>query len=196
MFFKENASAATMLSAGIMFSIFMNLDLFSKFKGIGIEAELRQTVNDAHATLDELKDLASVVISNVTHNLRSANRIGGMTTYERCSQSSELREIAKRLNILELDNIKKANEKFDDYMKRDILNLFSSVPPKVNLPKNLREKLYELSVNYSSDSLRTPDEVENFLASLEDNHPMLNQIAALYRNFSEGKPIKEIKDVE
>lgn len=50
------------VAASAVFLAFANLDKFSKFKGAGFEAELRNAVDEANATIDNLKSVATPLI--------------------------------------------------------------------------------------------------------------------------------------
>ncbi|MCU8356817.1 hypothetical protein M2G48_20800 [Vibrio vulnificus] len=50
------------VAASCVFLAFANLDKFTKFKGAGFEAELREAVSEANATINELKELAKPLI--------------------------------------------------------------------------------------------------------------------------------------
>jgi len=50
------------VAASAVFLAFANLDKFSKFKGAGFEAELRDVVKEANATIEHLKSVATPLI--------------------------------------------------------------------------------------------------------------------------------------
>jgi len=50
------------VAASAVFLAFANLDKFSKFKGAGFEAELRSVVNEANATVEHLKSVATPLL--------------------------------------------------------------------------------------------------------------------------------------
>lgn len=57
------------------FLVFVNINKFSKFKGAGFSAELRQKVNEAYLTIENLKKLAVPLIETNYNILANANRI-------------------------------------------------------------------------------------------------------------------------
>ncbi|ELI5413234.1 hypothetical protein RRJ79_004629 [Vibrio parahaemolyticus] len=65
------------VAASCVFLAFANLDKFTKFKGAGFEAELREAVSEANATIHELKELAKPLIRTNFEILAQANRMQG-----------------------------------------------------------------------------------------------------------------------
>lgn len=77
--FGHSGQAAEMtvsLMAGSIAAIFWNLEKFKNFKAGGVEAELRQAVEEAHATIKQLREMAIPLIGSGAHLLNSANRLG------------------------------------------------------------------------------------------------------------------------
>jgi len=79
---------------------FLNLDKFSKFKGGGFEAELKQAVNETYIAIDELKKVA-LNISGPTVSLLA---VRGMMQYLPLQYKLEYAEkISKTLTELNVD---------------------------------------------------------------------------------------------
>jgi hypothetical protein len=55
--------------------VFANLDKFSRFKGAGIEAELRTAVNEAYAAIEQLKELGLSLSSPIVDELAISGRM-------------------------------------------------------------------------------------------------------------------------
>lgn len=53
------------LGAGFLIMAFSNIDKLSRFKGAGFEAEMRQKIEDAYATLENLQDLAVTLVESL-----------------------------------------------------------------------------------------------------------------------------------
>jgi hypothetical protein len=62
------------VTASGIFLAFANLDKFSEFKGAGFEAKLREAVNEANATIDNLKEVAKPLIKTNLFALAKAGR--------------------------------------------------------------------------------------------------------------------------
>jgi len=69
----EMSIAAFSIIAALFFS---NLDKFSRFKGGGIEAELRIAVDQAYAAIDQLKELGLSLSGPIVDELALSGRIG------------------------------------------------------------------------------------------------------------------------
>lgn len=63
---KEMAIAAGAIGVALFF---VNIDKFSRFKGGGIEAELRTAVDDAYAVIDQLKELGLTLTSPIVDEM-------------------------------------------------------------------------------------------------------------------------------
>ena len=63
------------VAASGIFLAFANLDKFSEFKGAGFEAKLREAVDEANATIENLKEVASPLIKTNLFALAKAGRI-------------------------------------------------------------------------------------------------------------------------
>ncbi|NQY07529.1 MAG: hypothetical protein HRT68_15365, partial [Flavobacteriaceae bacterium] len=89
------------VAASCVFLAFANLDKFTKFKGAGFEAELRDVVTEANATIQELKELADPLIRTNFEILAQANRMQG-------SNFDKTHELFDQLQLLQqkfqLDN--------------------------------------------------------------------------------------------
>lgn len=62
---------------------FLNLDRIQKFKGAGFEAEMRQAVEEAHATVEQLRTLAATSTESTLTTLMSGNFFDGTTLANR-----------------------------------------------------------------------------------------------------------------
>ncbi|MDP5136515.1 hypothetical protein ORJ04_11210 [Rheinheimera baltica] len=65
------------VAASGIFLAFANLEKFSEFKGAGFEAKLREVVNEANATIENLKDVAKPLIETNLFALAKAGRFSG-----------------------------------------------------------------------------------------------------------------------
>ena len=69
---KEAAAVTLSISIALFFA---NLDKFSRFKGGGIEAELRTAVTEAYAAIDQLKELGLSLTSPIVDELAVSGRM-------------------------------------------------------------------------------------------------------------------------
>jgi hypothetical protein len=66
----------TVVAAAIGISLcFANLDKFSRFKGAGIEAELRTVVNEAYAAIGQLKELGVSLSKPIVDEMAVSGRM-------------------------------------------------------------------------------------------------------------------------
>ncbi|WP_166368366.1 hypothetical protein [Psychromonas sp. SA13A] len=65
------------VAASAVFLAFANLDKFSKFKGAGFEAELKSVVDEANATVEHLKSVATPLLITNLDLITNAGRFGG-----------------------------------------------------------------------------------------------------------------------
>jgi hypothetical protein len=65
--------------AGAISVAFLNIDRIQKFKGAGFEAEMRQAVEQAHATVEQLRSLAAASAESTLTTLMAGNFFDGTT---------------------------------------------------------------------------------------------------------------------
>jgi len=78
---------------------FLNLDRIQKFKGAGFEAEMRQAVEEAHATVEQLRTLAATSTESTLTTLMSGNFFDGTTLDHRLSMHDKLVECLQHLGV-------------------------------------------------------------------------------------------------
>jgi hypothetical protein len=69
---KEMTIAAGAIGVALFFA---NLDKFSRFKGGGIEAELRTVVNEAYAAIEQLKELGLALSSPIVDDMAVSGKM-------------------------------------------------------------------------------------------------------------------------
>ena len=69
--------------AGSISMAFLNIDRMKMFKGAGFEAQLKQSVEEAHATVKQLRALATASAEGALTTLMAANVMSGTTLAER-----------------------------------------------------------------------------------------------------------------
>ena len=65
--------------AGAISIAFLNIDRIQRFKGAGFEAEMRQAVEQAHATVEQLRILAAASAESTLTTLMAGNFMSGTT---------------------------------------------------------------------------------------------------------------------
>lgn len=103
---------------------FINIDKMQRFKGGGFEAEMREAVDEAYATIETLRQLAKTFISSTLHNLTMAGRFDGLGMQEKHAVREELRELAEQLGIEDDAELKAAHQRFFEYHAWDHFSSF------------------------------------------------------------------------
>lgn len=96
--FKDWKVMTAAIGAIMVALFFANIDKFSKFKGGGIEAELKTAVDDAYAAIEELKELGLSLTSPITDELAMSGSVLSYIPLEYKLQRVE--KIAKTLKKL------------------------------------------------------------------------------------------------
>jgi hypothetical protein len=97
------------VAASGIFLAFANLDKFSEFKGAGFEAKLREAVDEANATIENLKEVARPLIITNLFVLAKAGRFseGAFNkTHDVFDQLAELQSEIGLLNSQDLESSK------------------------------------------------------------------------------------------
>lgn len=76
--------------AGAISIAFLNIDRIQKFKGAGFEAEMRQAVEQAHATVEQLRTLAAASAESTLTTLMADNFFDGTTLSTRLDLHNRL----------------------------------------------------------------------------------------------------------
>jgi hypothetical protein len=92
---------------------FANIDKIQRFKGAGFEAEMKNVVKEAYATIEMLKKIGKPIIINSINNLTWAGRIGAYESIDLLNKIKiikDLENISKEINVFD-------NE-LEDYIKQ------------------------------------------------------------------------------
>ncbi len=104
-----------------VFLAFVNINKFSKFKGAGFEAELKQTVEEANLTINNLKELAIPLIITNLNILAKANRLPESTFDKSHDIFEKLIELQSNLK-LESDPIEISKSHYLNIHAWDMIN--------------------------------------------------------------------------
>lgn len=156
------------IAIGTVCLFFANLHRFSKFKGGGIEAELAKAVEEASATLDNLKVIAKPLILSTLDNLTWGGRWGGMAAEKKHELKKEIDQVIDAFSI-EDENIKRAQEKFHFMHSIDHINYIATKMSK-NEIKN-PDVMKQVRSLFNPDLTKPPkvEEVKKALEGLSDN---------------------------
>lgn len=87
------------VAASSIFLAFANLDKFSEFKGAGFEAKLRKAVDEANATIENLKEVAKPLIKTNLFALAKAGRLSGSAFHKSHDVYDQLAELQRKIEL-------------------------------------------------------------------------------------------------
>lgn len=87
------------VAASCIFLAFANLDKFSEFKGAGFQAKLRQAVDEANATIENLKEVAKPLIKNNLFILAKAGRFSSGAFNKNHEVFDQLIELQEKMDL-------------------------------------------------------------------------------------------------
>lgn len=146
----KTAEMGLAIVASSIAAAFINLDKFQKFKGAGFEAELKKAVEEAYATINQLRKLGKPVILTLLNILTYHNRLSGMKPAKSQDFLKELELIANELSLGAEKEIVEAKREFIrfkiwDHYSRFIYKLQEGIPDtqieKTKVIENLRKCL-------------------------------------------------------
>ncbi|PJN50017.1 hypothetical protein PAEAM_56290 [Paenibacillus sp. GM1FR] len=156
---KSTEMGLAILSGAVAVA-FMNIDKIQRFKGAGFEAEMKKAVEDAYATIENLKELATPLIITVVTNLTYSGRLGGMDPHRKHRFKDELKIISDKLLITDSE-LEDAMSNFHRYHTWDhISRIADEVHKEQLLSDEHRRKLSELR-DYSSSHFPSVNEIKN-----------------------------------
>ena len=153
---------------GAIAAAFFNIDKFKRFKGAGFEAELKEAVDKAYATLDSLKELAKPLILATTDILTSAGRWGGMDAHQKHVFMKDLEQTARSLSLRDKE-LEDAKEKFYRFHTWDHLNHFIRKASEAKNIDNATRQRLSARINYHSHDFPTKKELFDILGSRADD---------------------------
>lgn len=128
-FAKETAAMGIGVAGSAIFLVFANVDKFVRFKGAGFEAEMREFVSDANATVDNLRSVATPLISSYITNLSNEGMLFSVDTESKRKRYEEILELQIELGINH-PSINKAKRQFLTLQSRQaVLDLARKLDP-------------------------------------------------------------------
>ncbi|MGD6871244.1 hypothetical protein ACQCU1_03490 [Sutcliffiella horikoshii] len=162
------------VAAGI-FGAFLNLDKFKRFSGAGFEAELKQVVNEAYATLEVLKTTALPIFKSSLATLAYGDRFVGISNEEKQMYIKEFTDAIQKLDILD-DDLNRIIDRFHYYQTFDLYREFLIVAKFEDNPeftsKNIpgRNKINEIvSRNQLTIDEKAKEKLEDYLFYKQHN---------------------------
>lgn len=110
--------------AGATAAAFLHLDKISRFKGAGFEAEMKKAVEQAYATIDEMKKVSKPLILTQINMLVFHGGYDGMDNQKKMKFFEQLGETAKMLSLDKDCEYNDAKELFIRYHTWDLFGDF------------------------------------------------------------------------
>jgi hypothetical protein len=161
--------------AGALAAAFVNIEKIRRVRGGGFEAEMREVVDEAYATVDALRELAKVSMRSVLYNLTMSGRWGGLEAFENHALRDDFRRLSKELGIADDPELLAEFERFFRYNAWDHFERFRTKVSKV-VPEDVQARLLALKARSTSDYPGRA-EIETILGEdiekLDDTHQAL-----------------------
>lgn len=100
-----------MIVASSICCAFFNIEKFVSFKGAGFEAKLKDTINDAYATINTLKEMSKPLILSTLNQINWSGRAGGLNHKEKQNLKNDIEKVIDEFKI-EDNKIGKALDEF------------------------------------------------------------------------------------
>ena len=187
-YLDKPAAMTAVIIAGAMGMAFANLDRITHFKGAGFEAQMREAVQEAYATTDNLRDLAIVMARAVSDILAVENRWAGVRQTTKLGIKKDIARILRDSGI-ENGRIAQAGKLFDAYITFDhakrITGLIMNYPDISDQDKQTAEGMAVFSKRGDYDELYAapPEIFREFLSKHELNSKDIEEALKDYEYF-------------
>tara|TARA_B100001971_G_scaffold206962_1_gene226471 strand:+ start:533 stop:1174 length:642 start_codon:yes stop_codon:yes gene_type:complete len=141
----KGAKEMTVIAGAIAVALFFaNLDKFSYFKGGGVEARLKEAVDEAYAALEELKDLGLALSSPIVDELALSGRMMQyMPLKYKLERVEEISQTLKKLGATDEEIREACSTIFDriesDHIKAMLGSLKQANPEKESLFEGIHD---------------------------------------------------------
>jgi len=122
-YMRQPTEMGLAIVASAFIGVFVNLDKFAKFKGAGFEAELRETINEVNATMDQLKGIAEPLIAASVRDLNNQHFVVGFDYEEHYEYFDELFSLVEDYEI----DIRKTMSEYIKFHRLNIAGCISSI---------------------------------------------------------------------
>jgi hypothetical protein len=131
------------IAAGALTVMFLNLDKFQSFSAAGVQAELKKTVEQAYATIEQIKEIITPFIWSSITNLTYQNRWAVMPKNDEIKYTKQIENLINSLEINDPE-IVKALEKYNRFRTWDRYAYFIMELFKEKTNNELRNELENL----------------------------------------------------
>lgn len=179
------------LFAGAMLFLIGNADRIHKLKlsADGIEAETRELRRETRDTLEELRELATIVATNTLSLVMRAGRFGTYTNEEKEGVKNDVTRLLRKLGVEDAKIDQSLNDwhRFVEHDYRRLLTGGIKVPK--DLPQGMSNRWEEVRKGGIA-RIASPDEVESFLREAGMLTDERAELVADYRYYREHKQFR------
>ena len=168
------------VAAGAIAAAFINIDKFEHFKGAGFEAQMKKAVEEAYATIENLREITKPLIVSMVGMLTHANRWSGMEQDQKHKLMDDFERISKALSLndKELDSV---IEIFHRYHTWDHFSVFiTALSKENNISKESIKELEQLR-DYKTSNFPSKEDIISLLGvPLDDLNLGINEVLEDY----------------
>jgi len=150
------------LAAGALAAVFVNIEQIQRFRGGGVELEMKRAVEEAYASIEEVRRLGRVLIEVALRTLTMMNRYGPMDLHQKHALWQDLKRMAGELDLEDDQSLREASEECYRYLAWDLFERFVDQARKDGIPTEVRERLSQMR-DCSSADLPGRDQIEAVL---------------------------------
>lgn len=154
--------------SGAIVLAFLNIDKIQKFKGVGFEAEMKRAVEEANATIEQLREVATTSAEVILTDLMDGNFFDGTTLEKRVDLHDQLIGNLKGIGASE-----KQINKADEMWKRGIGAIFFR---GIRCALEGRDKPYQINTKAEKHVLDASKEFQDLLNFKEWKAPPSNEL--------------------
>jgi len=154
--------------AGAITLAFINIDKIQKFKGAGFEAEMKRAVEEANATIEQLREVAATSSEAILTDLMAGNFMSGTTLKKRLDLHDQLIR-----NLKDIGASEKQIRKADAMWKRGIGIIFHR---GIRVALEGRENPHQVNTKAEKHVLEASKQFQNLLKFEEWKTPSSDEL--------------------
>lgn len=173
------------VAASGIFLAFSNLEKFSKFKGAGFEAELKEAVNEANATIEQLKEVAAPLLITSLELLASNGRWGDDDSNKGHKLFDRLFTLQEKIGLTS----KEIKETTNHYLYIHAWDLFSNIAGTIEKDGNTEFtiKFNESIGTHSYDEKPSMTKLEELVSDIHLTDKAKEQLYAIEQYYKKYK---------
>ena len=197
------AEMGIIVVAGAIGLSFLNIDKIQRFKGAGFEAEMKRAVEEANATIEELREVAATSAEAILTDLMAGNFMDGTTLEKRLDLHDQL-----ICNLEDIGASQKQIDKADDMWRRGIGIIFfrgiraaiedRDKPLQVNAKADKHvldaSREFQALLNFKEWKAPSANELRDFCINKEVMNPNVDELLKDYADFEKSGTFRR-KDV-